>query len=282
MIKFIEYFEERTQARELFYHITNQKNLKTILSQGLIPNKLSNFEDDSSDITHSKKAYSGIYVGRNLKELAITAMNWNVANLKDFGIVVIESRGYNQLFMDEDNLINTIPYINKDSIIPILDNFIKNKFENSQALNAVVLEFLNNIKKKFIINKHQRKILQQVLIENAPIILFRGVDKNKNADPKQVKIFLDHYKKTDTESWFREFFDTLSKLRLKFKNEVTEFDLDSGRIKKNITFSGNPKIVGIFRFKPEETEVLYSRLEEKDKNQIIETVNDVVDYYEDD
>ncbi len=56
MITFLQYFEEAAKPRELVYHITDGNNLKSILSQGLIPNKLSNFEDVSSDIAQSKRS----------------------------------------------------------------------------------------------------------------------------------------------------------------------------------------------------------------------------------
>ena len=283
MITFLQYFEERATARELLFHITDGKNLKSILSQGLIPNKLSNFEDVSTDATQSKKSYSGVYLGRDLKELTMTVIDWDIIKLNNFGVVVVESRGYNQLFMDEDSLIDAIPYIDKNKISSDFENFVSSNFQNSKLLQVVLVEFLKNIKKKFTFNEHQKRIFQNRLIENAPIVVFRGVDKNKKIDPEMVRRFLEHYGKTDTESWFREFFDSVSNIRFKSKNAISGFDLNSGRVKKTIGFSGNPKIVGIFRIKQHEPpDIIYSKLESSEENEILETVQDVVDYYGDD
>jgi hypothetical protein len=283
MLSFSEYFEEASNRREIFYHITKGKNLKSILSQGLVPNKLSNFEDDYSDITHSKKSYFGNYMGRNLKELAMTAEDWDVVDLNDIGLIVIESRGFTQLFMDEDNLINSLPYIQKDSIPLKLDQFVENNFADFPEMNEFIITFLNNIKAKFHTDKYKREVLKNILIQNAPVLFFRGVDKNRNSNPENVKRFLEHYNKENTEYWFRETFDKMTKLKLQFKNVVDGFDLDSVRITKVIGFSGNPRIVGIYKFTkdPVDSEILYSRLDKEEEDNIISTVKDVVEYYTD-
>ena len=285
MITFLHYFEEAAKPRELVYHITDGNNLKSILSQGLIPNKLSNFEDVSSDIAQSKRSYDGIYVGRDLRELAMTVIDWDIIKLNNFGLVVVESRGYNQIFMDEDSLVDAIPSFDPDKIASEFADFVNSDFQNSKALGLVLVEFLKNIKKRFALNDYQRHQFQIRLIKNAPIVLFRGIDKNKNADPEMVRRFLEHYGKNDTESWFREFFDSVSNLRFKSKSKNTPsgLELDSGRIKKTIGFSGNPKIVGMFRIKRHDSpDVIYSRLESSEESAILETVQDAVDYYGED
>ena len=285
MISFLEYFEEKTQQRELLYHITDGDNLKSILSQGLIPNKLSNFEDVSSDIAQSKRSYDGVYVGRDLRELAMTVIDWDIIKLNNFGLVVVESRGYNQIFMDEDSLVDAIPSVDPDKIASEFEDFVNSDFQNSKALGLVLVEFLKNIKKRFTLNDYQRHQFQIRLIKNAPIVLFRGIDKNKNADPEMVRRFLEHYGKNDTESWFREFFDSVSNLRFqsKSKNTPSGLELDSGRIKKTVGFSGNPKIVGMFRIKRHDSpDVIYSRLAPSEESAILETVQDAVDYYGED
>lgn len=281
MISFLEYFEERSQQRELLFHITDGNNLKSILTEGLVPNKSSNFEDESSEGTHSKKAYEGVYLGRNLKELMMTVDDWGIIDYSNVGVVVVESRGYNQLFMDEDNLTNMIPYIKSDQLPPLLDQYVDNDFRSSNAMNNYIVEFLTKLKGKFFFNNHQRDVIKEVLIANAPVLIFRGVDKNKNANPEKVQEFLNHFNKPDTESWFREVFDKLTRLRLKFKKQVTEFDLDSVRVTKPITFSGNPKIVGMYRIQKDKhpAEVIFSRLDKEEEASIIETAQDVADYY---
>ena len=281
MISFLEYFEEKIQQRELLYHITDGKNLKGILKEGLVPNKSSNFEDDSSEGAHSKQAYGGVYLGRNLKELMMTVDDWGIIDYSNVGVIVVESRGYNQLFMDEDNLTNMIPYIKSDQLPPLLDQYVDNDFKSSKAMNDYIVEFLTKLKGKFFFNNYQRDVIKEILIPNAPVLIFRGVDRNKKADPEKVQEFLNHFNKPDTESWFREVFNKLTRLRLKFKKEVTEFDLDSNRVTKNITFSGNPRIVGMYRIQKDKhpAEIIYSRLDETEESSIIETAQDVADYY---
>lgn len=281
MISFLEYFEERSQQRELLFHITDGNNLKGILKEGLVPNKSSNFEDESSESVYSKQAYEGVYLGRNLKELMMTVDDWGVIDYSNVGVVVVESRGYNQLFMDEDNLTNMIPYIKSDKLPSLLHQYIDNDFKSSKLMNDYIVEFLTKLKGKFFFNNYQRDVIKEILIPNAPVLIFRGVDKNRNADHEKVQEFLNHFNKPDTESWFREVFDKLTRLRLKFKNEVTDFDLDSIRVTKNITFSGNPKIVGIYRIRKDKhpAEVIFSRLDKDEEASIIETAQDVADYY---
>jgi hypothetical protein len=285
VITFLQYFEEAAKPRELVYHITDGNNLKSILSQGLIPNKLSNFEDVSSDIAQSKRSYDGVYVGRDLRELAMTVIDWDIIKLNNFGLVVVESRGYNQIFMDEDSLVDAIPSVDPDKIASEFADFVNSDFQNSKALGLVLVEFLKNIKKRFTLNDYQRHQFQIRLIKNAPIVLFRGIDKNKNADPEMVRRFLEHYGKNDTESWFREFFDSVSNLRFKSKSKNTPsgLELDSGRIKKTIGFSGNPRIVAMFRIKRHDSpDVIYSKLVSSEESAILETVQDAVDYYGED
>jgi hypothetical protein len=283
MLSFLEYFEEASKRRDLFYHITKGENLKSILSQGLLPNKLANFKDDYSDITHSKKAYFGTYMARNLKELAMTVGDWGVIDFNDIGLIVIESRGFTQLFMDEDNLINSLPYIQRDHIPSKLDRFVENNFQNFPEINQFIITFLNNIKSKFYIDKYKKEVLKNILIQNAPVLFFRGVDRSRKANPVNIRKFLQYYNKQDTESWFRETFDKMTKLKLQFKNVATGFDLDSVRITKPIGFSGNPKIVGIYKFRKNtnNSKTLYSRLDKEEEDNIISIVEDVVEYYTD-
>lgn len=281
MISFLNYFEERTHPRELLYHVTHGKNLKGILKEGLVPNKFSNFADDASEKTHSKKSYSGVYLSRNLKEVAMNAEDWQVLKYSNMGVVVVESRGYNQLFMDEDNLTNMIPYIKYEQLPDLLDTYADSDFTNYKIISKYIIEFLNKLKGKFFYNNHQKDIIKNVLSVNAPVLIFRGVDRNKEANPKNVEKFLKHFNKPDTESWFRDVFDKLSKLRLKFKKEVSEFDLDSVRVTKPITFSGNPKIVGIYKIQKNNpnAQILYSRLDEDQEKKIISKAQDVADFY---
>ena len=215
----------------------------------------------------------------------MTVIDWDIIKLNNFGLVVVESRGYNQIFMDEDSLVDAIPSVDPDKIVSEFEDFVNSDFQNSKALGLVLVEFLKNIKKRFTLNDYQRHQFQIRLIKNAPIVLFRGIDKNKNADPEMVRRFLEHYGKNDTESWFREFFDSVSNLRFKSKSKNTPsgLELDSGRIKKTIGFSGNPKIVGMFRIKRHDSpDVIYSRLESSEESAILETVQDAVDYYGED
>lgn len=281
MISFLKYFEENVQQRELLYHITKGENLRGILKEGLVPNKSSNFEDEASEITHSKKSYEGVYLGKNLKQLMMTIDDWDIIDYSNVGVIVVESKGYNQMFMDEDNLTNMIPYIKHDQLPSLLNTYVESDFGSSKIINEYILEFLNKLKGKFFFNAHQRDVIKRVLIESAPVLIFRGVDKNKDANPENVQRFLNHFNRSDTESWFREVFEKLTRLRLKFKKEVTEFDLDSIRVTKPITFSGNPRIVGMYRIRKDKhpAEIIFSRLDKDEESKIIETAQDVADYY---
>lgn len=281
MLSFLEYFEEGSKQRELFYHVTDGKNLKAILSQGLIPNRLSNFEDEYDAGTHSKKSYFGNYMGRNLKQLMMTADDWGVVDLNDIGVIVIESRGFTQLFMDEDNIINALPYIKEDVVASKLDEFVESGFSMFPEMRSFIVDFLKAIKAKFHMNTHQREALKNILIANSYGLFFRGIDRNPSVDPEKVRQFLEHYNKPNTESWFRDTFDKITKLKLKFKNKVTDFDLDSVRITKTIGVTGNPRIVGIYRFtkNPLTAEILYSRLDKAEESDIIQTGKDVVEFY---
>lgn len=265
---FLQYFEERAKTANLFYHVTSGDNLNSIKSQGLVPNRHSNFEGGT-------KSFSGIYVAKNLKELIANALDWDIVETSNFGLVVIESRGFTQLFMDEDNIINNIPTFEggMTQAVAMFDKFVSSGFKESKLLNVMAAKFITTLREKFEINKHQYKLLRDIIIQNYPVLMFRdyisGIESSEN-----LQKFLNHYGFSDMEDWFRGVIDKLTKLKLKFRDDPSGFDMDSARIVKPIGYSGNPKIVSLLRFKKNSQypDIIYNRLSED----VLDTVSNVV------
>lgn len=270
MIDFNSYFEEKNTPVTYLYHLTNGTNTPSILKGGLNPGLLSNFEDDWDVDNHSTKAYGGIYFGKNLKKLIPTFLDWGSSTPNDVGLIVVQSKGYTQLFMDEDNLINSIPHVDKAVKLPLFKKFVEKGFSELPTLNTFVGDFLKEIKDKFYINQYQKDILKRVILQNYPIIYFRGIERHPDIDPVLWKMFQKKYNINSTEEHFRGVFDKLTKLKLKFKQDPKGFDLDSGRVMKTVGYSGNPKIVGVYRFIDGKPNVMYSRLEQDIEQDILQ------------
>lgn len=274
-MNFSQYFEERAKTANLFYHITDGKNLETINSQGLVPNRHSNFEGGT-------QSFSGIYVAKNLKELIANGLDWDIVKPEDFGLVIIESRGFTQLFMDEDNIINNIPTFEggMTQAVAMFEKFVSNGFKESNLLNSMVSKFMDTLRLKFEINKHQYPILRNIIIQNYPVLMFRdylsGIEKSPQLEP-----FLTHYGHADMEEWFRGVIDKITKLKLKFKADPEGFDMDSVRITKTIGAVGNPKIVSLLRFSKNEQypQVIYNKISEDVLDRIIDITQAKLDNY---
>jgi RNA:NAD 2'-phosphotransferase (TPT1/KptA family)/8-oxo-dGTP pyrophosphatase MutT (NUDIX family) len=93
---------------QIFYHGTSYKNLRSVLSQGLIPNvKQKNWDsDDAAGVNMpSRESYGGIYVTRNLMTAYGAPKDHYTLGRE---VLVVCEMQPNTLYMDEDNLNSTL------------------------------------------------------------------------------------------------------------------------------------------------------------------------------
>lgn len=92
--------------RQVYYHGTAFENLRSVLSQGLIPNpKKMNWDKDESAgmLSPSRESYGGIYLTRNL----LTAMC--APRKRDGKVVLVIVEGQpNAMYLDEDSITGSI------------------------------------------------------------------------------------------------------------------------------------------------------------------------------
>jgi len=95
------------EARGIWYHGTQPKNLKSIMSQGLSATwKDKNWakDDEASRITVDRTAYGGIYVTKNLMTaLSSTTQGKSKGSYKDGNLIVIMDLQPKSLAADEDS-----------------------------------------------------------------------------------------------------------------------------------------------------------------------------------
>jgi len=100
--------EKQSADRQIYYHGTDIKNLRPILSEGLVPEGKSKewADDPSAGMTSpSRQAYGGIYLTRNLMT-ALGAPRHN-RSAGDYRMVMVVVEGQpNSLFLDEDSIVS--------------------------------------------------------------------------------------------------------------------------------------------------------------------------------
>jgi hypothetical protein len=267
MIPFKHFLLERSGKRTVAFHLTKSENLRTILKEGLIPNKKSRWDG-------FYKSYQGIYFSKDLQNLIRQYTDdWDMLGKdQSYGLVVIESLGFTQMFNDEDHIVDCLPTIGPNIKKEVFENYIQGDL-NKEMVIRTLIKFINNIKKRFSLNSHQEKLMISIIDKNTLPIFFRGIEKLSS--PEYVDIFKKRYNITNTDDHFRSIMDKLSNLKMVYKNSEREQadHLDSFRIKTNIGFSGNPKIIGLFEIHSNgNIDCIYSKMNPLEQNNILEIV----------
>ena len=270
MQSFLEFFEENTKPEEILYHITRGEYKRSILKNGLIPNKKNNWEGEFNYY----KSFQGVYVSSDLDYLLQNVPDW-LGNYESLIIVVIRSRGYTQLFTDEDYITDSLSTLNQSQIEELInDLFTKEKTKFKEYLTINSKNFWNKLKDKFQINPIQKQRLKQIISNNRHILLFGHLEDKIPTD--QVESFKRMFNiQGTTYDAFRNVIDSITKLKMKHYEKG-----DSRRIDKNIGFSGNPKIVSILETDLDEDgeveglKYIYNKLTPEEDEYIRDSVSD--------
>jgi hypothetical protein len=96
--------------RQIYYHGTDIKNLRSILTEGLVPEgKTKSWADDPNAgmTSPSRQTYGGIYLTRNMMT-ATAAVRNNRSNADYRMVMVIVEAQPNSLFLDEDSIVSIL------------------------------------------------------------------------------------------------------------------------------------------------------------------------------
>lgn len=286
------YKKRETNNGKTLFHITHYDNLRSILSQGLIPNAYDNFATDEDEFgggTHS--SYEGVYVSDSNQKLMDVLFEWDILEPKEgFGLIVIEDNNYNQKFMDEDDITGLLDSAGSTNYKYITSIIRGGSPLHRASANSYVNSYIEIIYKKFeneyVYSDKKFEYLKNLLQVGRYVLYFRNLIYTKEEHwPKIFGINEDFYKFTgirnakDLRLKFRSIVDKITKLRL---SPISQFNLPtqtgSFRINKHIKYKGNPKIVGVLDIYYEDDEVgieiLYDRMSSNNKEKLGSLLDD--------
>lgn len=261
------YFTERRQyaskhGQQIMYHGTTDKNLKSILSNGLVPTKEKVWKDDpeASFDSPSRQSYGGTYFTNNLITSISSARN---AVSKIGGknrIIVIAKLQPRTAIPDEDTFsfkVNNAvgKAISEGKFSPSHETVNLNAYINAISdksyLNYYLKEFTNSLKRS--IEYDSDEIWPNVIDEGKLKNLFLAALKRKIAyiDSSKFSYFdeyedhLNSIKKSEAESEFRNALDSVLRM---FKKETYKDTGDINktfRIEEPVNYKGKNKIIAI-------------------------------------
>lgn len=251
------------KLRGIWYHGTSAKYLKSILSQGLIPDskeKSWDRDDGASQSMPDRTTYGGVYVTRNL--MTAYGAAWRVARKTNNNrlIVMIDLQS-KSLIADEDNIVLNLTQYPE---ITALWYFKETKYpsdylEYRKNLADAKKEWVRNVLSKFIDlyelkNEKIKQILKKYLDdEGFEAVLTRTVSYSTDKYLWHRNWDLRNIDKNDIpalptpaegEAVFRKFVDKLTRLLKSLVINKNSF-APIGRSLQPIRFTGSNKIVCI-------------------------------------
>ena len=254
-------------GRNIMYHGTHKRNLRSILKQGLIPNPKQREWKEDPDIGQSmvsRQSYEGIYLTENLMTATSSAgRRTERSNKEKERIVVVVDIEKATAIPDEDNLGSEIKrglsnffgknFIGDNMAVQAYINIMQDKGNltlTKRAINALETwergytdvtpihkEYLK-AKISYVIDAMKKYITRQAAweIENSIIYKEEKFSRLKESNvppPPDVK---------QAEIDFRNSMDTLMrKLKASFKNSFNV----TARMLEPITYSGSNKIIAV-------------------------------------
>ena len=265
-------FERRVNTKEeILFHISKAKHARSILKQGLVPNKDENW--GKTDEYDYYKSYEGVYLSRNLRQILDDVPRWLEEN--DLLLIVVKSRGFTQKYTDEDAITQYTHTLHSDKQHEFLAGYLRGAVGVIDAMKRRGEGMLKDMQKDFQFDPNQWKRLQEIISNNLPIIFFGNMERRVGRE--LLKQFKEREGIDNTYNEFRRVIDSITKLKLVHKKKEP-----SKRIQKPIGFSGNPKIVGIFKMKiddDEEPTIIYDRMDDRVKRNVLNTLEEVFLHY---
>lgn len=271
-----ERYGNQKKLRGIWYHGSSSKNLKSILSNGLVPYPKERVWDGErgsgtvlSQHSLSLESYGGIYMTRRLTTAYSAAIN-SAHKTKTHPIVVVLSMTPKNLVLDEDTLSNFFISYPQDILIPHYKTMVyggtqieKKELHEEQKrfVDKCVSHICNtyNIKNESLINR----LKHLISTEGFPAVVYRSASHA----PSYLwnSAFYDYKEKIpnkphidESEKKYRDFVDKITKT-LKFillKSPSTKYNDNMkfnpeyihGRSLEPIRFNGKNKIISIFEF----------------------------------
>jgi len=268
-----------TAAKVYLYHGTPPKNLKRILSQGLIPDpkdRLWSEDRNEGKTSLSMDSFQGVYLTRKL-EMALSSITH--VTTRHYGLVVVrvESR---TLVPDEDTLIGGFPSSFKSVENPsVLVELYRRVMKGGD--DPLILDKANNMFDMWFderlgatshLSDRAKKAIREAVMEDVVELCRRYVVRAmawlvKEQEEQKAKdgsydtsyyygikgLSVEDVPSTqDAKKSFRVQYDKVLRRLKRFAESIESNGVATARSPEGINYKGKNKIVGVFEFKDKE------------------------------
>ena len=260
----------------IMYHGTSGRNLKSILSKGLVPTGVERAwadDPDTSWVQPSRVSLGGIYMTHNLMTAISSSFRGTAVQEGEKRVIVVCQIQPRSLLADEDDFTHTVKGLEVNRRV-VTDWGVLHLYLSSLGLGksdreANWMREYDKHRKDWVKDKSQRirqelkgkthpqlqRRLEDILYAGFPAAIKRHAAyittrhiRGQVADEREVQF--DIPSKSEGEQSFRKFLEQLTRTMKRLaqidKREST-WNV-SGRLMKPIGFRGANKIVGIFQF----------------------------------
>jgi hypothetical protein len=248
--------------RGVWYHGTSSKYLKSILSQGLLPNtkeKSWAVDPDSNIHTPDRSSYGGIYVSKNLMT-AISAARRTAKKTNANTLIVIMELQSKSLVADEDSVVFHLSSYNENQALRLYKIL---KYGASHSDEQTYLEtakktwidkYIAQMQYQYSIHPILENYIRQILNDEGFTAMITRVVSYSTDDWDWKRLWYDGTEldidkiphlptKHEGEAIFRKFADRLTRI-YKARQYANEFS-PNGRSLSPIRFTGKNKIIAI-------------------------------------
>lgn len=266
-IKNIMFNEAKFSKPILAYHGTQSKYLRSILKKGLVSeNKGFGADIQGSMNNRDMSAVGGIYFSTSARYAGFAAKMQS--KVGDYGLIEASVQPRSS-YMDEDDIANNLKNILSPSSMSIerdvlskflaylYDDAFRRKMIDLLKSSASKLKRQNDSFFDLIIKSHYLRIISYINVDKYYQV-FKDASDKYDVDVDVLKMEVDLLDSAAMEKIYKNALDRLTRA---LKSTTYNFDTtdsplgNSFRIDDNITYSGNNKIVGVFRI-DESTETI--------------------------
>jgi len=258
----------------IMYHGTSGKNLRSIMSKGLVPTGVDKAwadDPDASWIQPSRASLGGIYLTHNIMT-AVSSSGRGGGYEGGERIIVVCQIQPRSLLADEDDFMHTINKLQVSQVVTdwgLLHLYLSSLGQGQSDRESDYLREYDKHRKDWVKEKSRsilfglkgeahpqlEKRLQRILYDGFPAVIKRRAaymaDRHVRVQVSDArKVNFDLPSKSDGERGFRDMLEKLTRTMKQLSQRdkrSSDFNV-SGRLMKPIGFRGANKIVGIFKF----------------------------------
>ena len=271
-----ESLDERSKPpKAIYYHGTSSKNLRRILSQGLIPNPKDKSWGEDPGVgysTPSRISYGGIYLTQNI--VTATSSISRIEKRKGGGVIVIVEVQPRSLTADEDDVVFSLDHIPKIEMVHMVYELYlayvtgTNSKWVTETQQQYADQFVEKVNRRLEngdaspMDPRQEERVRAILVD----AFFAAMQRRVAHVPEGMSAFDQaqwrHFKSRDdfltppdknkSEAMFRQVADQMTRtLRDVYAVKTRDF-MQTARTLEPINFRGANKIVAIVELVPKE------------------------------